>query len=273
MSSRTLRMKEHTLSRKLNEQDCAKRAGTYLRWLHTRDMPGSGIKTRLACEKAPAEELHLMSDAEHAAFLEAWYRDDVVTIFDQYALDRTKTQRAALSLNIDHPRYDGRTEPAVLSTDLVFNVRRGSTYIREAHSVKSARTNVGETLTRAQLIERRMWEDEGAIYRFVTANGMHANRSKNLSWIFRAHNDTVGRQLSNFELVARREILRIFRKRKDMRVIDACRYVDRTFELASGTAVQAFRQLAGGKHLAFNLNVPDPIQLLFGEVWRPKRNA
>ncbi|CAD6516518.1 TnsA endonuclease C-terminal domain-containing protein [Paraburkholderia metrosideri] len=273
MSTRTLRMKKHALHRKLNEQARAKKAGAYLRWFHTRDMPGSGTKTRLVCEKAAADELHLMSDAEHAAFLEAWWRDDVLTIFDQYALDREKTQRAALSVNVDHPRYDGRSESAVLSTDLVLNVRRGSTYIREANSVKSARSNASETLTRMQLIERRMWENEGAIYRLVTANGMHANRSKNLAWIFRAHNDTVGRQLSDFELIARREILRFFRRRKDVRVVDACRYVDHTFELASGTAVQAFRQLAGAKYLAFSLNVPDPIQLSFSEIWRPKRNA
>lgn len=270
MSSRTLRMKERTLRRKLSEQERAKKAGTYLRWFHTRDMPGSGTKTRLVCEKAAADELHLMSDAEQAVFLEAWYRDDVVTIFDQYALDREKTQRAALALSIDHPRYDGRTEPAVLSTDLVLNVRCGSTYIREANSVKTAGFSDGE-LKRTQLIERRTWQDQGAIYRSVTANGMHANRSKNLAWIFRAHNDTVGRHLSDTELVAQREILRLFRRRKDMRIVDACRYIDRTFELASGSGAQAFRQLAGGKYLAFNLDVHDPIQLLFSEVWRTKK--
>ncbi|MFP3588534.1 TnsA endonuclease C-terminal domain-containing protein [Paraburkholderia sp. SIMBA_055] len=273
MTTRTLRMRKTTLARKLKEQELARKAGIYLRWFHTRDMPGSGTKTRLVCEKAAADELHLMSEAEHAVFLEAWYRDDVVTIFDQYPLDREKTQRAALALNIDHPRYDGRTEPAVLSTDLVLNVRRGSTYIREPNSVKSARSNGEKTLTRAQLIERRMWQDEGAIYRLVTANGMHASRSKNLAWIFRAHNDTVGRQLSESELIARREILRLFRKRKDIRVVDACRCVDSNFELASGSGVQAFRQLAGAKHLAFDLDVSDPIQLPLGELWRPKRTV
>lgn len=273
MSSRTLRMKVRTLRRKLKEQELAKRAGIYLRWLHTREMPGSGIKTRLACEKAAADELHLMSDAEYAAFLEAWYRDDVVTIFDQYALDREKTQRAALAINVDHPRYDGRSEPAVLSTDLVLNVRRGSTYIREANSVKSASSDGSKSLTPTQLIERRTWEEEGATYRFVTANGMHANRSKNLAWIFRAHNDTVGRQLTDSESIARREFLRLFRKRKEMRVVDACRYIDRTFELASGSGAQAFRQLAGEKYFAFNLDVHDPIQLRLSEVWRPKKAA
>jgi hypothetical protein len=271
MSTRTLRMKMRTLHRKLKEQENAKKTGIYLRWIHTRDMPGSGIKTRLVCEKAAADELHLMSEAEHAAFLEAWWRDEVKTIFDQYALDREKTQRAALSINIDHPTYTVRTEPAVLSTDLVLILKRGKTYKRVAISVKSARSDGTTTLTPTQLIERRTWEDEGAIYKAVALNGMHVNRSKNLGWVFRAYNDTVGRQLSASEITAQRELLRILRKRKDMRVVDACRYVDSTFQLPSGSGVQAFRQLVGRKALAFDLNVSDPVRLLSGDVWKPKR--
>ncbi|WP_176081838.1 TnsA endonuclease C-terminal domain-containing protein [Paraburkholderia tropica] len=273
MSTRTLRMRKLTLARKLKEQKDAKNAGQYLRWIHTRDMPGSGIKTRLVCEKAAAGELHFMSEAEHAAFLEAWWRDEVKTILDQYALDREKTRRAALSINIDHPTYFDRTEPAVLSTDLVLVLQRGKTCRMEANSVKSARPDGTRTLTRTQLIERRTWEDQGAIYKALAFNGMHDNRAKNLAWIFRAYNDTVGRQLSASELTAQSELIRILRKQKDMRIVDACRYVDSTFQLPSGSGVQAFRQLAGRKALAFDLNVSDPVRLLSGNVWKPKRSV
>jgi hypothetical protein len=236
-------------------------------------MPGSGIKTRLVCEKGAAEELHLMSGAEHAGFLEAWWRDEVKTIFDQYGLDREKTRRAALSINVDHPTCAGRTEPAVLSTDLVLILQRGKKYWREANSVKSVRSDGTTTLTRTQLIERKTWADEGAVYKAPEFNGMHGNRSKNLAWIFRAYNDTVGRQLSASELTAQNELLRILRKRADIRLIDACRYVDSTFQLPSGSGVQAFRQLAGRKALAFDLNVSDPVRLLSSYVWKPKRSV
>ncbi|TAL98769.1 MAG: heteromeric transposase endonuclease subunit TnsA [Paraburkholderia sp.] len=271
MTTRTLRMRKTTLARKLKEQELAKKTGIHLRWYHTRDMPGSGTKTRLACEKGAADELHLMSEAEHAAFLEAWWRRDVVTIYDQYALETEKTQRAAASLGIDHPRYAGRDIPAVLSTDLVLNVQTGNSYGREAVSVKAARSGGTVSLTRSQEIERKTWENEGATYRAVTAHGMHANRSKNLGWIFRAHNDTVGRQLSDAELAAQREVLRIFRARKDMRIIDACNYIDRAHGLPTGSGVQAFRQLVGSKSLAFDLNVSDPVDLKFDQIWRPNR--
>ncbi|EUC18708.1 UNVERIFIED_ORG: TnsA endonuclease-like protein [Burkholderia sp. CF145] len=271
MTTRTLRMRKATLARKLKEQELARKAGIHLRWYHTRDMPGSGTKTRLACEKGATEELHLMSEAEHAAFLDAWWRRDVVTIYDQNALDTEKTQRAAVSIGIEHPRYDGRGVPAVLSTDLVLNVKTVNSYGREAVSVKSVRSGGTASLTRSQEIERKTWENEGATYRAVTVNGMHTNRSKNLGWIFRAHNDTVGRQLSDAELVAQREVLRIFRARKDVRVIDACNYIDRAHGLPTGSGVQAFRQLAGCKSLAFDLNVSDPVVLKFDQIWRPRQ--
>jgi hypothetical protein len=270
--SKTLRMNAGTLHRKLKEQERAKRAGRYLRWIHTRDMSGSGIKTRLVCEKAAGDELHLMSEAEHAAFLEAWWRNEVTTIFDQYALDREKTQRAALSINVGHPTYGSRIDPAVLSTDLVLIVRSGKTYRWQAISVTSARDDGRKALTRTQLIEQRTWKNEGALFEAVALNGMHSSRSKNLAWIFRAYNDTVGRQLTASELTAQGALLRILRKRKDMRVVDACRYVDSTYQLPSGSGVQAFRQLAGRKALAFDLDVSDPVRLLSRDVWQPKRS-
>ncbi|WP_232427320.1 TnsA endonuclease C-terminal domain-containing protein [Burkholderia ubonensis] len=260
-------MHKTTLARKLVEQERANKKGGYARWYHTRDMPGSGIKTRLVCEKGAAGELHLMSEAEHAAFLEAWWRSDVVTIFDQYALNREKTRRAAASLNLDHPTYSGTGEPAVLSTDLVLVTRRDNLYGREAWSVKSTAPNGTAPLTRSQKIERRTWEDEGVPYKAVAAHGIHANRSKNLAWIFRAANETVGRDLDGEEVKARRAIERAIRQRRPMSVIDACRYVDRSLGLPAGSGIRAFRQLAGEKRIRFDLNVVDPLQLRLDDVW------
>ncbi|AJY40855.1 TnsA endonuclease C-terminal domain-containing protein [Burkholderia humptydooensis] len=267
MTTRTLRMHKTTLARKLAEQERANKTGSYARWYHTRDMPGSGIKTRLVCEKGAAGELHLMSEAEHAAFLEAWWRSDVVTIFDQYALDRKKTRRAAAALNLDHPAYGGTSEPAVLSTDLVLITRRGNLYGREAWSVKSTALGGTASLTRSQEIERKTWEDEGATYKAVTAHGMHANRSKNLAWIFRAANETVGRDLDGEEMKARRAIERSIRQRRPVSVIDACRDVERLLGLPAGSGIRAFRQLAGEKRIRFDLNIADPLQLRLDDVW------
>jgi TnsA endonuclease C terminal len=270
MTTRTLRMRKGTLARKLKELAVAKSKGMHYRWLHTRDMPGSGIKTRLACEKAALGEMHLLSEGEHAEFLEGWYRGDVEVIYEQVALDRDKTQRAAASINVVHPIFRYLREPAVLSTDLVYVTERGSIRSREARSVKSARVGTKGEMTRSQLIEQKTWEDDGASYSVVWANGMHAPRSKNLAWIFRAHNDTVGRKLSDTEIAAQRELIYLVRRRKDMRVIDACGHVDQTLVLPAGSGVRAFRQLAGAKRLAFALNVSDPLEIRLVEIWQPK---
>jgi hypothetical protein len=269
MTARKSQMRKGTLARKLKEQALAKEKGSHQRWQHTRDKPRSGIKTRLVCNKAAGGELHLLSEAEHAEFLEGWYRPDVKVIYDQVALDRDKTQKAAASINVAHPFYRNLGEPAVLSTALVYITERGVAHNREARSVKSTRAKRGD-LTRSQLIERKAWEDDGASYCVVRANGMHARRSINLAWIFRAHNDTVGRPLSDVEIVAQRELLRLVRRRKEMWVIDACRLVDRVVGLPAGSGVRAFRQLAGARRLAFCLDVSDPLNIRLGEIWRPK---
>ena len=154
MTTHSVRIRKGTLARKLKEQASAKETGSHQRWLHTRDKPGSGITTRLVCDKAAGGELHLLSEAEHAEFLEGWYRRDVKVIYDQVALDRDKTQRAAASINVKHPFYRHLGEPAVLSTSIVYLTGRGRTHNREARSVRSIRGK--ETgLTHLQLIERK----------------------------------------------------------------------------------------------------------------------
>ncbi|NUX98888.1 hypothetical protein [Paraburkholderia youngii] len=86
MTKHTVRTRKGTLVRKLKEQALARDRGSHQRWQHTRDTPGAGIKTRLVCDKAAAGELHLLSQAELAEFLEGWCRRDVKVILDQVAL-------------------------------------------------------------------------------------------------------------------------------------------------------------------------------------------
>ncbi|ADG18135.1 TnsA endonuclease [Paraburkholderia atlantica] len=270
MKTRTRGMQKATLARKLKELAEASRNGLHCRWMHTREMPGSGTRTRLACEKTALDELHLMSEAEHAEFLEGWYRSDVKLILEQVALDRDKTQRAAASIGVHHPTYRQLDEAAVLSTDLVYVTERGTTHNREARSVRSRRSGPNGKLTPSQRIEQKTWENGGVPYSVVRADGMHAPRSKNLAWIFRAYNDTVGRKLSDAEIAAQREMLRLVRRREELRVIDACRLADQALDLPAGSGLRAFRQLAGARRLAFDLDVQDPLDVRLEEIWRPR---
>ncbi|WP_322092523.1 TnsA endonuclease C-terminal domain-containing protein [Paraburkholderia bannensis] len=264
-------MRKTTQERKLKELRQAQKDGVHYRWIGTRDIPGVGTKTRLYCAKAELGEVHLLSEGEHAELLEGWFRDDVEIIYDQVPLDTEKTMRAAAQVRVEHPMlFNGKT-PSVLSTDLVYVVStKKGTYQREARSVKATRS-AKHTLTRLQQIEKKTWEDEGALFVSVTANGMHANRSKNLAWLFRMANDVLGRELSDDEVSAQRELLRVIRKREKMRVLEACRYVEKIADLPAGSGVRAFRQLAAAKRIAFDLNVQDPLEVLVEDIWRPVR--
>lgn len=272
MSARRSQMRKGALTRKLKEQTLAKSRGLHQRWQHTKDARGAGRKTRLACSKAAGSEMHLLSQVEYAEFLEGWFRPDVRVIFDQVALDRTESCKAAASLNVAHPRYQRLDEPAVISTSLVYITERNGCYGKEARSVRAVRAGCNRDegeLTRVQLIERRAWEHDGAVYVAVGKDGMRAHRSRNLAWLFRAYNDTVGRSLSDAEMKAQRGLLRLVRSKKGITVIKACELVDRMFGLPPGSGVQAFRQLAGARRLAFDLDVSNPVNIPVAEIWRP----
>jgi len=266
MTSRTLQMKPSTLKRKLAEQEAARREGRHLRWLGTRSLPGSGIKVRLTCMKTQLREIHLLSSSEQAAFLELWWDESVLTVYDQVAIPQNASLKAATQIDVEHPTYKPGGELIVLSTDLVA-IRQGDGRMRKtAYSVKDSRNFKRAGETDRQRIERRVWENEGAEFKVFLADGMRAPRSKNLAWLLAAENAMTGRALSLGEILAQKALLFRIRRRVDTLVIDACRAVDRQAELEPGSGARAFRQLAATKRTAFDLSSEDPIRIPVSEI-------
>ncbi|MFM0032779.1 TnsA endonuclease N-terminal domain-containing protein [Paraburkholderia madseniana] len=257
MTTRTLQMREGTYERKIREQALAKKRGVHRPWINTRDIPGAGIKTRLTCMKVALREIHLLSAGEHAVFLEAWRRDDVLTIEDQVPLDVNKTTRAALDLGVDHPYYKRFPKPSVLTTDLVLRTSKNGLARREPISVKSVRRQGAVEPTRKQRIEQEAWRQEGSLLTFAYVHGMHANRSKNLAWLFRAENEVTSRDLTDDEELAQRELYSRIVRRLDRLAIDAIRAVQAEFGLPSGVTAQAFRQLLACRRISVDFDVAD----------------
>jgi hypothetical protein len=266
MTSRTLQMKKGTRDRKKRELEAAKAEGLHMRWIGTRDLPGAGIKTRMTCMKTRLREVHLLSSCEHAALLELWWDENVLTFFEAVPLPPEDTQRAALDVGVEHPRYGAEDEPVVLSTDLVAIYKRDGKLQKKAFSVKAYMPGRRGELTPRQLIEQRYWEREGVEFKAVVMDGMHSPRSKNLSWLLRAENDMSGRELSTDERRAQTELTRRLRKRLDVLVIDACLRVDKILSLPPGSGARAFRQLAALRRVNFDLNARDPVQLPSAQV-------
>lgn len=261
MTSRTLNLRKKTRARKIKEQVKASEQGFHYRYINTRDMPGAGTKTRLVSGKTGAREIHLLSDAEKATFLREWWDETTKVIYDQVALNTDESAAAAIQVGVRHPASGGDHEPLILSTDLVAIHEIDGRVTRRAISVKSTSGPSRKELTPKQMIEKRYWENKGSEFEAVWANGMHAAVSKNLEWLHRTENQMHGRDLSESELIARRELTRRLLRRRDSLVIDACRAIEMEFQLRSGSGVRAFRQLALEKQLSFDMNATNPVFL------------
>ncbi|RQR27306.1 TnsA endonuclease C-terminal domain-containing protein [Burkholderia sp. Bp9142] len=266
MTSRTVGMRRTTRERKLKEQETAKREGRHERWIGTRDMPGVGMKTRLTSSKTGLRAIHLLSDGEKACFLELWWDLGILTIYDQVMLEPEKTLRAAARAGVDHPRYPDTGDPVVLSTDLVAIGERNGRLYKRAISVKSSERFGTTDKTPKQKIEEQYWLGEGARFEIFKVHGMHAARHKNLGWLLKAENDMLGRELSETEEIAQRELLRRLRKCMDARVVDACEAVERQFSLQSGAGAQAFRQLAAKRIVSFDLESKNPVFVIVKDL-------
>ncbi|WP_321791755.1 TnsA endonuclease C-terminal domain-containing protein [Caballeronia sp. J97] len=266
MTSRTLEMRRLTIARKLREVEAGNQEGRHTRWISTRDMPGSGIKTRLTSMKTHLREVHLNSSAEHAAFLELWWDQSVLTVFEQVMIPTQESRPAALEVSVDHPTYTVGGDPVILSTDLVAVIERDGKVSKTAHSVKSAKAYRRRGPSPRQKIEQRYWERQGHKFKIVIANGMHASRSKNLAWLLRCENDMADRTLTEEEGAAQRELVRRLRKRLDVVVLEACRKVDKALSLPPGSGARAFRQLATTRKIRFDLDAIDPIRLSVEEI-------
>ncbi|WP_167306969.1 TnsA endonuclease C-terminal domain-containing protein [Paraburkholderia hospita] len=259
-------MKPSTLKRKLAEQEVALREGRHLRWLGTRALPGAGIKVRVTCVKTALREIHLLSSCEQAAFLELWWDDSVLTVYDQVAIPQDVSLKAAAQINVEHPTYKRGGELVVITTDLVAIRKRDGRLQKMAYSVKERRSFKATGENDRQRIERRVWENEGAEFKVFIADGMRAPRSKNLAWLLAAENDMTGRPLSSEEMSAQKSLLFHMRRRIGMLVVDACRAVDAEAELEPGCGARAFRQLAATKQIAFDLSSEDPIRIPVSEI-------
>jgi hypothetical protein len=266
MTSRTLEMKRLTRERKLREVEAGNREGRHVRWIGTRDMPGSGVKTRLTSLKTDLREVHLNSSAEHAAFLELWWDKQVLTVFEQVMIPTKDSRPAALEVDVDHPTYTVGGDPVILSTDLVAVLERDGKVTKRADSVKSTKSFKGQGPSPRQRVEQRYWERQGQEFRVVTANGMHGARSKNLAWLLRCENDMANRSLTLDEEAAQQELFRRLRKRLDATVLDSCRRVDRLLDLPPGSGARAFRQLATIRKVRFDLGSWDPIRIPVVEI-------
>lgn len=154
--------------------------------LRVHDVPSKGRSSRILQGGAVR---HLLSDLETRLLTELEWNEAVGEIREQYPLPLHSTQGIAAELGIRHPIVPGTKEPAVMSSDFVFEIGHGRSRTRHARAVKSASEfdirnpkrlkAVARTAEKLE-IERRYWERERVEWRLVTDRDLDRVRCANI---------------------------------------------------------------------------------------------
>lgn len=163
--------------------------GPYLR---VKDFSSKGRASRVPHARGLR---HLFSDLETRMANELEWSSAVSSFREQYPLPLHETQRIAEELGIRHPVHPKTSDPAVMTTDFVYEIGTRRRRTRHARSVKwlseldlrphkSAR-KVARTSEKLE-IERRYWEHTGIGWRLVTEEELDRTRSSNIG-LFLSH--------------------------------------------------------------------------------------
>lgn len=153
-------------------------------FLTIRDVPSLGRRARIL-GRVTGRVHHLMSDLECRQFLEFDWRDDVVDIREQFALDRDVTRRIAAGMNVRHPSCRG--VDIVMTTDLVAHVDGPHGRVVDPVSVKYVEDQKKPRVREKLAIERRFWDLQGWSLRVVSEQDLPKVRAETLAWLLAYH--------------------------------------------------------------------------------------
>lgn len=153
----------------------------YEPWLKVTDVTNSaGMRSRFFSLKC-GRMIHVLSRSEKLAFLHFDWREDVVAIYEQYALDPDAIQAIAEELKYPVPGYS-QQDGFVMTTDLLVRIRRPSGRCSmHAYQVKSSRKDIEGSRTKQKLaIEQEYWKRKGVEWEIIFAEDFNPIFSANL---------------------------------------------------------------------------------------------
>lgn len=221
----------------------------YKPWLKVSDLTSSaGMRSRFFSLKC-GRMIHVLSRAEKLAFLRFDWDEDVVEIYEQYALDPDVTKAIAEHLEYPVPGYS-QQDGFVMTTDLLIRVRLpGGNYGLRAYQVKSSRKDVEGSRTKQKLeIEREYWKRKQVQWEILFAEDFNPIFSKNLDRLSTQRN----RQYSEEDIALMLDIVSTLKSElPDASLKQLC---EATTDLASGQLVSAddmFLILAAKRKISF----------------------
>ena len=240
---------------------------SYVPWIGIRDLSSKGTSTRLWSPKL-VRMLQFLSNIERDAFLVAEFRDDFLDYWEQWPLDRERSQRAAEQLGYRHPIYIGTRIQVVMTVDGVLTQRRGKKTVQKVIDCKDSGDLENPRTMEKLAIARRVCLGQHLRHILVTEQSTPPQRIKNIEWVraafpkrgeiqpvqdaFSAWPD---RMLSDLRRRAQSTTLR------ETALNSYCKSFDTRFDLPNGFALRCIKILMWQHRIEFDLDEPSPERL------------
>lgn len=165
----------------------------YKPWLSVRDVPSTGLATRIA-GWTTGRVHHFLSKIELSYFYCLEWSSVVSDIREQFPLPIESTLDIAKRLEIKHPFVSQLNDFAVMTTDFVVDVDVNGSPKMLARSIKPAGELASKRTIEKILIEKTFWEEQGIDFRVVTEKEISKILSDNVDFIYTAKhlNDSPG---------------------------------------------------------------------------------
>jgi len=216
----------------------------YSPWIHVQDFPSWGTVSRVLGSKTSRVH-HFMSANEKNYFYLLEWSDSVLDIREQYPLlDIELAVDLAGKAGIRYPRDSISGFPYVLTCDFMITTNDGL----RARTVKlSSELQNPRTLEKLE-IERRYWETVGIDWRIVTENEIPIKKVQNIEWL---HTSSLLSDDDKYLIYSEgiSNHLNDTCNSPDYALSDLAAWLDRSYELSSGTGLQTIRYLLWKKQL------------------------
>ncbi|MFM0100708.1 TnsA endonuclease N-terminal domain-containing protein [Paraburkholderia nemoris] len=241
---------------RLRQQRGKKHGVEYVPWFTVQEVGSIGCVHQFACSAMGGRDVHLLANTELATFLYCLLVKDAVEIREQFPLHVGSTARIADSLGIHHPKYKGRDEPAVLTTDAVATYKIGGEFYDEPMSIKSCDAVRHPYDDERFRLESTYWAERGATLKLVLSHGMNSIWARNLRWLFPEANWIWANGISKREALAHDAVLEQVMDWRHADIASAYMAAERVARLRAGEGLSAFRQLVATRVLAASIDTP-----------------
>jgi hypothetical protein len=154
----------------------------YKPWLEVFDFSSRGRVERTESARF-GRTIHLMSDVERDTFYALEWSQRVISVREEYPLDRSVTLQIADALKIRHPYYPGTNVPTVMTVDFFCTVVTDGATGFEALECKRTEAAADANSIEKLQIAKTYFAGMGIPYRLVFHSRLPKTKISNIEWM------------------------------------------------------------------------------------------